>query len=461
MSKKEAARAGRPRKAAPRGGARAPEGPVVEDVAALRSKIQALETYAANVDKQVLLLGNELAFANCVKHGIVEPFFTTDTDFKLTFCNEAFAKLCARSPAELAAQPLAEFLRLEEQEVLAALEACVTHATAATALRCTLGTGRGAKARFVLHAGPLRTSTRQVVGLFCMLHDLSDIDGLAEKTRLLKMFKGATAQLTPVVSQLLATASEQNASLSQQSAAVSQTSSTLKEINHAAQQAAEHAQSVIDLAERAEAVALEGVGAMEESIKAASATREKVTGIAESVVQLSEQASRIGDIVATVNELAEQTNMLALNASIEAAKAGEFGKGFAVVAAEMRKLAEHSKRSTTQIRGILGEIQKVIRSVVKTTEDGSRKVEEGVQLATTASARVAKLTGTISDSSQAAKQIAVAARQQSIGIDQVASAMGNIAQATGDSVVGTKQLETAARELRSLAESMGSIAKDL
>ncbi len=101
--------------------------------------------------------------------------------------------------------------------------------------------------------------------------------------------------------------------------------------------------------------------------------------IAASIVRLSDQSQAIGEIIASVNDLAEQSNLLAVNAAIEAAKAGEQGKGFAVVAQEVRSLAEQSKQATAQVRNILGDIQKATSAAVMATEQGSKAVEAGVK----------------------------------------------------------------------------------
>src|SRR5206468_6485887 len=93
----------------------------------------------------------------------------------------------------------------------------------------------------------------------------------------------------------------------------------------------------------------------------------QMESIADSVVKLSEQGQAIGEIIATVNDLAEQSNLLAVNASIEAAKAGEQGKGFAVVAQEVKSLAEQSKQATAQVRNLLNDIQKATSADRKST----------------------------------------------------------------------------------------------
>src|SRR3982074_1011373 len=101
--------------------------------------------------------------------------------------------------------------------------------------------------------------------------------------------------------------------------------------------------------------------------------------IAESMMRLSEQTQTIGQIIATVEDLAAQSNLLAVNAAIEAAKAGEHGKGFSVVAQEVKSLGEQSRQATTQVRTILSDVQKATTTAVMATEQGSKAVEAGTR----------------------------------------------------------------------------------
>src|SRR5205823_8373543 len=125
----------------------------------------------------------------------------------------------------------------------------------------------------------------------------------------------------------------------------------------------------------------DGTRAADTIARAMEEIRDRVQAIASDILALSGRTQQIGEITATVNDLADQSNILALNASIEAAKAGEQGKGFAVVASEVRNLAEQSKQATGQVRAILGDIQQATTGAVLATEQATKVVEDGRTLA--------------------------------------------------------------------------------
>ncbi|MDP1647816.1 MAG: methyl-accepting chemotaxis protein, partial [Rubrivivax sp.] len=154
---------------------------------------------------------------------------------------------------------------------------------------------------------------------------------------------------------------------------------------------------------------------------------------------------------------AEQSNVLAVNAAIEASRAGEQGKGFGVVAQEVKSLAEQSKQATAQVRAILGDIQKATSAAVLATEQGHKAVEAGVKQSAGASDAIRQLTESVNEAAQAATQIAASSQQQMVGMDQVALAMDNIKQASTQNVAGTRQAEVAARSLHELGVKLGAM----
>ncbi len=135
--------------------------------------------------------------------------------------------------------------------------------------------------------------------------------------------------------------------------------------------------------------------------------------------RLPSQAQAIGEIITVVNDLAEQTNILALNASIEATRAGEQGKGFSVVAAEIKALADQSKKATVQVRQILSEIQKSTNAAVMATEQGTKSVDEAMRIVNEADEAIRMLVDTIVEAAQASTSISTSVGQQAVGMSQI------------------------------------------
>jgi methyl-accepting chemotaxis protein len=179
--------------------------------------------------------------------------------------------------------------------------------------------------------------------------------------------------------------------------------------------------------------------------------------LAERIIGLSEQGQAIGEIIATVNELGDQSNLLAVNAAIEAAKAGEAGKGFAVVAVEVKALAEQSKQATTQIRGILGEIQRATQAAVMATEQGVKAADAGEKVAQGAGESIRILTQSVHEAAQVAQHILVSAQQQVVGMDQIAMAIQNIQQVSTQNMAATQQVERAAQDLNTLSQQLQAL----
>jgi methyl-accepting chemotaxis protein len=260
--------------------------------------------------------------------------------------------------------------------------------------------------------------------------------------------------LASSASEILASATQVASGAAETGTAIAQTTTTVEEVKQTAQVSSQKAKYVSDSAQKATQVSHTGRKAVEASIDGMKRIQTQMESIAESVVRLSEQGQAIGEIIATVNDLAEQSNLLAVNAAIEAAKAGDQGKGFAVVAQEVKSLAEQSKQATTQVRTILNDIQKATAAAVLATEQGSKAVEAGVTQSTEAGDAIRLLGDSITEAAQAATQIAASSQQQLIGTDQVALAMENIKLASAQNVAGTKQAETAAHNLHSLGQKL-------
>jgi len=261
----------------------------------------------------------------------------------------------------------------------------------------------------------------------------------------------AVGDLNAAATEILAATTQQATGANEQSAAISQMTTTVDEVKTIAEQLVTRAQEVTTIAQRTVNVSLSGRRSIKETITGMSQTKDRVERIAESILAVSEQTQQIGEIVSAVDNIASQSNMLALNASVEAARAGEHGKGFAVVAAEVRTLAEKSRKATMTIKDILSEIQSGINATVIATEEGSKRADAGVQLTEQTQEVIDQLDSVIQESAHAATQIAASGHQQASGMEQVAIAMQNINQATTQNLNSTRQAERAAENLNQLA----------
>ena len=283
-----------------------------------------------------------------------------------------------------------------------------------------------------------------------MVTGLADISGQVRE---------GVQRIRSSTSEILAAVSQHTASAAQQSAAINETSTTVDEVRAASEQSAHKAKEVADQAKASVEVSDESTKAVEAIARAMEEIRERVGAIARDILALSEQTQQIGEITATVNDLADQSNILALNAGIEAAKAGEHGKGFAVVATEVRNLADQSKEATAQVRRILGDIQKATTAAVLATEQGTKVVEEGLDLSGRAGDGIRSLAETIREASNAVQQIAASAHQQSVGMDQIAAAMRDMYESTAQFVAGARQSQQAAEDLNALSGQLAVLTE--
>ncbi len=279
--------------------------------------------------------------------------------------------------------------------------------------------------------------------------------------------RSLTAKLQEEIDVIAASSEEILKSISQAASgttetatALSETTTTIEELKQTAQVAAEKSKNVADVSDQALVTLKTSENSLEDTIQGMSRIKDGMGTISQSIIKLSEHSQLIGNIIDTVNDLAEQSHLLAVNAAIEAAKAGDQGKGFSVVAQEIKSLAEQSKQATIQVRNILNDIQNSTGAAVMASEQGSKSVIHGLEQSAETNQSIQSLSIGIHHVAQAASQISLSSQQQLIGVDQVTVAMMNIKAASSQHVDHMRQIEIGVQGLTTVGQSLKKLVQE-
>jgi methyl-accepting chemotaxis protein len=307
-----------------------------------------------------------------------------------------------------------------------------------------------AKGDFSIPVSPHALSRKDEMGIFAKSMD-------AMSSNLGRMLREVASSATNVASastQLSASAEKLSRGANEQVERATQVAAGSTEMNQASEDIAKSSSGVAGSASEAVKVAKGGQEVVDKAIKEVNVIAETVETALGFVKDLGTQSEKIGDIVTAINEIADQTNLLALNAAIEAARAGEHGRGFAVVADEVKKLAERTSASTTEIGDMINTIRKGVQKTVEAMDTAKDKVVAGVQFSSQASTALEHIIETTDSLHGGIHQIATAIEEMSATTDEIARDINQISAVTRENFSFSEEISAAAAGLSALARTL-------
>jgi methyl-accepting chemotaxis protein len=291
--------------------------------------------------------------------------------------------------------------------------------------------------------------------LFCLLVGIAA--GFLIIRALTRQIGSAVQHVQSSSAELQAAANQQVSSAKEQATAMNEITTTISELLATSRQIADSAQRVARISGETGTAARTGDETVLRTQESVSTIRRQVDVIVGHMIELGKKSQQVGGVLEIINELAEQTNILSINATIEAAGAGEAGKRFAVVADEIRKLAERVGGSTKDIRKLVDDIRAAVNTTVMATEGGSKAVDAGARQFGEVAMSFKQIAGLVGTTTEAAREIELSTKQQSSAVEQVTLAVANVSQVAKETEASSNQTLQTSSQLTGLSRELARL----
>ncbi len=276
--------------------------------------------------------------------------------------------------------------------------------------------------------------------------------GNQEQSAALQETSVSVEQLSRTINQIARGAQEE-------AGVVEKTAASLVQLNRSIAQVAAATQQLSSVGEQTGSAAQSGTETVRKSTQGMTAVKTATNSAAAKVRELDKYSTQIGSIVEAIDDIAEQTNLLALNAAIEAARAGEHGKGFAVVADEVRKLAERSSKSTREIADLIAQVQRGTQEAVEAMELGAREVDTGTGLAEEAAQALKNILSSVEIANNQVVQIASAVKEMESVSQKVVSLMDSVSTVVEEATAATEEMAASSQQVSGSIEKVAAVSE--
>lgn len=289
---------------------------------------------------------------------------------------------------------------------------------------------------------------------------LTATSNMSEKLRaMLSELKITSDTLASASQQLSASSEQMSRGVLEQSGRSSQIATSSTEMSQTVIDIAKNASSIASSAVETAKTAKTGEEIVDKAVQEVKAIAQTVSESAGLMTSLGDKSKQIGDIVNVIKDIADQTNLLALNAAIEAARAGEQGRGFAVVADEVRKLAEKTSKATSEIASMIGAIQSEVQKAVSSMNEGTKRVEIGVEYSSNAGKALREIVKSVDNLQSMVQQIASATEEMSSVSEQISSDIETIATVARETSTSSEQIAESSSDLARLATKLSDLVR--
>ncbi len=422
----------------------------------------------SSVKHMVFELKNKLGFSNGLLNGLTLPCVVVDLDEKVSFINAHLLEQFGLNgqPEDYLGTQVRNLIDISA--VSETIDSCIKEEKNFSEIEIS-GTANGKKFYAIIDVAPLQDLDKKLIGAFMVMNDITAIkeneraitaqrDTIAETAKeaneISNQLSSAADELSAQVEESRKGAEVQQQRASETAAAMEQMNSTVMEVARNAGEASENARSTKEKA-------IEGQELVSEVVKAIKVLEQNSEKLKSSMEELGLRTESISKVMNVITDIADQTNLLALNAAIEAARAGEAGRGFAVVADEVRKLAEKTMDATKEVGEAITSIQQSTRTNVRVTETAVESVVESTALAARSGDALDEIVRMVEASANQIEEIAAAAEQQSSSSEQISRATEEINVISAESAETTVQSAMAISEVAKLAANIKELIHNM
>jgi methyl-accepting chemotaxis protein len=415
-----------------------------------------------DLGEMVSRIKDQLQYNRSVLSGIIVPMYVTEASGRIEFVNPPLKAILGKEDEEIIGRSVAAVFGDEEgtREAAAVLRTGDTYSG-------NLSYSRADGVDFPLHyeISPLFGADGKVVGSICVLIDLTqeqqDRHNIeAQREALLEVANEVTQvslELESASDELLRQMDALTNGVDSTADQTGRVATAMEEMNATVLEVAKNASETAEASEKANKVAQDGGGVVQRTVSEIRTVSSTTEELAATLGELTERAQNIGQVLAVINDIADQTNLLALNAAIEAARAGEAGRGFAVVADEVRKLAEKTMYATKEVEDAISLIQESTGNVVKEMDITRGRVENTSEMATEAGSVLDQVVGQAERIADMVRNIATAAEEQSATSDEINGNVNQINDLSQEVSRGIQEANGRIGEVASMARKLAEL----